>query len=175
MCIRDSLYSASAAEPESHKFDHLASQISAWFGAAAIAALFYFQFRTEWVVISWACLAVALLAAGWGLKRTIFLEQALVALIIVAQSAIFTLLEPQSLVSAFTTSRTFTIGLTCALLFVALPIAFAVRRQYPSPPEKPAWRLFTLYRPEQPFFFVPFAILIVLLAVELNAGIITIG
>jgi len=169
------LHADSPASPEANKLDRFSGHIAAWFGATATAALLYFQFRPEWIVIAWACLAVALLAAGWSLKRTIFIEQALVALILVAQRAVFAFFAPAPLASTFVTSRTFTISLSCALLLAALPLAFAVRNRNPAPPGKPAWLRFTLYRPEQPFFFVPFALLIVMLAVELSAGMITIG
>jgi len=77
---------------------------------------------------------------------------------------------------SFYSSRVFTVSLASAILLLALPVAFAVRRQYPVPPkDKPAWVVFTMYRPEQPFFFVPLLLITVLLAVEMRDGMITIG
>ena len=85
------------------------------------------------------------------------------------------LFSPKPLTDRFATSHVFTVSVACAVLLLALPMAFAVARSHTAPESKPAWLRYTLFRPEQPFFFVPFLILIVLLAVELNAGMITIG
>ena len=70
-------------------------------------------------------------------------------------------------------------GVTVALLFAALPFAFKLRR---SPEDDPAgrglWgRLFNAFerRPEQVFFFIPFFLLTVLLALEVPKGMVTVA
>ena len=165
-------------EGDASKVDRFIAALTAWLGTFAVGMLLYFEMRPEWFVLSLACMAWALLFAGWRLKRAIFLEQALVAVILVAQQALFysfmdgTISDSHS----FYSSRVFTVSLASAILLLALPVAFAVRRQYPVPPkDKPAWVAGTMYRPEQPFFFVPLLLITVLLAVEMRDGMITIG
>ena len=165
-------------EADASKLDRFIASLTAWLGTFAAGMLLYFEIRPEWFILSLACMAWVLLFTGWTLKRSIFLEQALVAVILVAQQALFFFFAdgPFSNSRSFYTSRVFTVGLASAILLLALPVAFAVRRQYPVPPkDKPAWVLFTMYRPEQPFFFMPLLLITVLLAVELRAGMITIG
>ena len=59
-------------------------------------------------------------------------------------------------------------------MFAALPVAFRIRSQNAGR-QHDNWFHFLLLRPEQPFFFVPIALLATLLAVQLRAGMITIG
>jgi len=165
-------------EQDASKVDRFIAALTAWLGTFAAGMLLYFEMRPEWFILSLACMAWVLLFMGWILKRTIFLEQALVAVILVAQQAIFVCFADGTFSNShsFYSSRVFTVSLASAILLLALPVAFAVRRQYSVPPrDKPAWMLFTMYRPEQPFFFVPLLLITVLLAVELRAGMITIG
>jgi hypothetical protein len=77
----------------------------------------------------------------------------------------------------FTNTRVFCVGTACAVFFLCLPAAFRVRAHARQRNPQPAseWRSFTLDRPEQPFFFIPLLLLTVLLAVQLRAGMITIG
>ena len=172
------MYERLHRETDASKLDSFIASLTAWLGTFAAGMLLYFEIRPEWFILSLACMAWVLLFTGWMLKRSIFLEQALVAVILVAQQALFFFFAdgPFSNSRSFYTSRVFTVGLASAILLLALPVAFAVRRQYPVPPkDKPAWVLFTMYRPEQPFFFMPLLLITVLLAVELRAGMITIG
>jgi hypothetical protein len=165
-------------EATASKLDRFVCPLTGWLGTFAIGMLLYFEIRPEWFILSLACMAGGLLLTGWMLKRTIFLEQALVAIILVVQQALFFFFMDGPFINGhwFYTSRVFTVGLASAILLLALPIAFAVRRQYAVlPKDKPAWTLFTLYRPEQPFFFAPLLLITLLLAVELRAGMITIG
>jgi len=153
------------------------SQVFAWLGTAAAGALLYFEVPAGHQSMAWAAMASTLLFLGWALKRTLFLEQSLLALALTFAHAIFfTMMTPSAPGAAMVETRAFNVGATCGILLLSLPIAFAVRRRYLDPPAGTAeWRLFTLYRPEQPFFFVPLVLATVLLAVELRAGMITIG
>ena len=76
-------------------------------------------------------------------------------------------------------SRSLTVGVTVALLFAALPFAFScgVRRRS-DPPDRGLWRrVFNAFerRPEQVFFFIPFFLLTVLLALEVPKGMVTVA
>jgi ribose/xylose/arabinose/galactoside ABC-type transport system permease subunit len=69
-------------------------------------------------------------------------------------------------------------GATVALLFLALPFAFSLRRTKEVPSSR-YWfvRLAkTLdHRPDQVFFFIPFVLLTSLLAVEMRSGLVTLA
>jgi hypothetical protein len=174
------------------RLDALAGTVFAWCGLIVTGTLLYFEVRPDWVILAWTPLAIALLALAAGMKRSLFVAQSLVVVAAVAIRGIaFHLFSPTALATSFTTSRWFTIGLTSALLLMALPIAFHLRRYYSasvrdfsSPPEahsaevkRPASPnyLGILHHPEQPFFFTPLALLALLLYVQLTGGVITIG
>ncbi len=72
--------------------------------------------------------------------------------------------------------RLFTVGITCALLFAALPMAFALRKQkLAADTDKPAWLCNVLGKPEQVLFFAPLVLLFAWVPIELRAGMITVG
>jgi hypothetical protein len=60
-------------------------------------------------------------------------------------------------------------------MLLALPAAFAIRRDRQSSGPAITQLDLVLTHPEQPFFFVPLALTAILLAVELRTGAITIG
>jgi uncharacterized membrane protein len=113
-------------------------------------------------------------------------------LAVAARALFFHLFSTAPLAATFTTSTWFTVGLTCALLLLSLPLAFALRQYFAttdasSRPEAagrsgetpvlllPHWLTTILHRPEQPWFFVPLVLLTVLLFVQLHGALITIG
>jgi hypothetical protein len=169
-------------------FDRIASTAAAWCASIAVAALLYVELSTpwsatspyaSWIAISWAALALLAIAAAWALKRRLFLAQALVLLIAAALRALAFNLYPPTPIT-FTTGRLFTVSATSAVMLLALPFAFAIRRYHrakaadPLAPE-PTLQSILFGRPEQPFFFVPLVLITVLLAVQLRAGMITIA
>ena len=171
--------------------DKVAGALASWFGVIAAATLLYFEVLPEWVAIAWALLSAALLLLCWALKRTIFLAQALLMLGLAFLRALFSLFTTAPLAETFTTTLTFTVSATAAILLLTLPVAFALRRYYSTDPssrpeaggrsgETPVLRttstlLALLHRPEQPWFFVPLTLITVLLYVQLEAGKITMG
>jgi uncharacterized membrane protein len=163
---------------QANPLDRAAAVAFSWAAAIAAAALLYVQVRPGWVGIAWAALAFVLLALAALLRRELFVAQSLTALLAAAiyvGAVNFFSFDPDSKI--FTNTRLFCVGTTCAVLFLCLPAAFRVRAQarqrLPQPPH--GWRTFTLHRPEQPFFFIPLLLLTILLAVQLRAGMITIG
>lgn len=168
----------SSAETRVSSFEKNTGMIASWLGTIAATALLYFEVRPDWIGISWALFALALLALGWWLKRTLFVAQSLVLLLAAAvRTSMFHLFSPAPLTTEFTSSRVFCVSAACALMLLALPIAFRVRGQLASHAAegKPGWRRYTLFRPEQPFFFVPLALIALLLFIQLHAGMITTG
>jgi uncharacterized membrane protein len=128
---------------------------------------------TNWITLSWAALALLTLALGWVLNRPSFIAQSIAVLFATALRFAFTLIHLPTF--ALNTQQLLHRA-PPVLMFVSLPIAFAIRRQRShegSPTNTPI--AFLLVHPEQPFFFAPLLLVTLLLAVDLRAGIITIG
>jgi Predicted membrane protein (DUF2339) len=156
------------------KLDHHAATISAWCATIAAVSLLYFELRAPWIAIAWSILALILITTAFILKRPLFTAQSLAVLLAAALRALlYNIFSTPALATTPTTSRVFTIALTCALMFAALPIAFRLRSRNPNTNENPLHLLLT--HPEQSFFFVPLTLLATLLAVQLRAGMITVG
>jgi len=162
-------------------FDRAAGIVSAWLGTATATTLLYLKLRPEFIALGWTSLALVLITAAWLLRREIFTAQALALL---AASAVrvlfFNLLIPTNPSTALWSTRAATISAACAVMLLSLPMAFAIRRlsgqasaENPATSQDP-WH-FLLTHPEQPFFFVPYALLAVLIAFELRTGMITLG
>ena len=169
------IYYRCTASPVESRLDQHAASIAAWAATVAAAALMYFEVRAAWVTIAWAALALLLIIVGCLLRRSLFVAQSLVLLLAAAIRAIlFNLFSTPSLAPTTTSSRVFCIGITCALMLAALPFGFRIRTQQ-AQSRADSWLRFLLFRPEQPLFFLPLALLATLLAVQLRAGMITIS
>ncbi len=159
-------------------FDRSASVAAAWAGGIAAAALLYRELAPQWLPVAWAGLALVLLAAGSALRRKLWVGQSLAMLAVTAVRILgLDLFSATAPGAALFASRAFSVGAACGAMLLALPFAFRVRKQYAAEGQAHPddWRASTLYRPEQPFFFVPLALLTALAAVELHAGMMTIG
>jgi hypothetical protein len=160
----------------SSPFDLYAGVAASWSGTLAALALLAFMLHVEHIVIGWALLAAILLYVAWLLKRPIFTAQALAVLIATAGNAfIFPLAGSPNLSADFWHSRIFFVGSACLLMLLALPAAFAIRRDRQALGPSTTQLDLVLTHPEQPFFFVPLTLTAALLAVELRTGSITIG
>jgi hypothetical protein len=156
--------------------DRNAGIAATWAGTLAALALLAVELRWQDVAIGWAALALILLYASWLLKRSIFTGQSLVVLAATAGNALFMhLLGDSTTSTALWTSRSFYVGAACILMLLALPAAFAIRRDRQSSGPAVTQLDLVLTHSEQPFFFVPLALTAILLAVELRTGAITIG
>lgn len=183
------VYERIHSAPTPTRIDRIAGIVFAWCSVIAAATLLYFELQPAWVVLAWTVLAIALLALATSLKRPIFVAQSLVVLAAVAVRAIgWHLFSPAPLATTLTTSRVFTIGLTSALLLLALPLAFHLRSHFTQSrltheTSSPLQALSTfagpitalLHHPEQPFYFVPLTLLTLLLYVHFSGGRITIA
>ena len=158
------------------KFDRAAGIAATWAGTFAALGLLGFELRWQYVAIGWTALAVVLLYAAWLLKRSIFTGQALCVLGLATGDALVMHLFGETLPStSFWTSRSFYVGAPCLLMLLALPAAFAMRRDGLAAGANPTPLEVVLAHSEQAFFFVPLALTTILLTVELRNGAITIG
>lgn len=166
------VYERAQRSEEATAFDKLAGTLAAWGGLIAAGSLLYTEVRAEWVMVAWTLMAIAVLALAAALKREMFVAQAFVVLagVLVRGLGVLFLETPAA---GFVHSRWFTVGMSCALLLAALPVAFAVRRHAEGLSSDVLAPL--LRRPEQPFFFVPLLLLTLLLYVQLSGGAITMG
>ena len=172
------VYQRLHSEPERSSFDRVVGNITAWLGTIAAVALTYFEFSPAWVVVVWAILVFVLVFAAWALNRRIFLAQALTLLVAAAaRAALFNLFSTQLDTASFWSSRLFYVGLACAIILLALPLGFRLRKIPSSttpPSDSNEWTML-LSRPEQLLFFVPLLLLTTLLAVQMRAGMITVA
>lgn len=164
--------------------DRAAGTLAAWLGTAVTTALIYLELRPEFISIGWSLLALVLLAAAWLLRREIFTAQSLVLLGAAALRAFaYNLFEiTSSPTIPFWNTRSTTVSTASIVMLAALPIAFAISRATQSRQtslanilKNPSAFDFLLARPEQPFFFVPYSLLAILIAFELRTGMITLG
>jgi hypothetical protein len=133
----------------------------AWLGTATLAALARFELQTDTVVIGYAGLVVVTLLVAWVTRRQIFVYQALVLLGVTAfriSMNNFYRLSGSSLTSAIW---------AIALLACAVPLAFQARKSVQAG-NTPRWITAFALHAEQPMFFVPVALLAVLLFLKLS-------
>ena len=156
------------------KLEQQAAPVAAWLAIIASSFFLWIEAAPAWLSITWAALSLTLLALGSLTKRTVFVAQSMALLVaVVLHAALFDLYNTVAFAHTAYTARTFAIAGTSALLLLALPFAYRIRKQHAEDNATGFALLF--YRPEQTFFFTPFALLTALLTVELRTGMITVG
>jgi hypothetical protein len=152
------VYQRLHADAESTQLDRAIASGAAWLGTVATAALAYFEFSPEWVVVVWSVMVLLLALCAWLLDRRIFLAQSLALLVgVAARGALFNLFATPLTGGSFWSSRVACIGLACAIAFLTLPTAFRLRRvgsDDTRPGDASGWLSLVLARPEQLLFFV---------------------
>jgi len=169
--------SEATLEPDRH---WKAPGIFCFLGTFTLAGWARFELYADWVVAAWAAMIWALVAIAWRYRKDIFLRQGLLlSLTVLLRATLHNFYQRSYFPAPFGQSRSLTVGVTVALLFAALPFAFKLRL---SPEKVPAkhgrWgRVFTAFErhPEQVFFFIPFFLLTVLLALEVPKGMVTVA
>ena len=151
----------------------------AYLGTATLVALFYFQFDPEWVVGSYALVALALFAAARFLNRDIFLHQGiLVTLGTFARGMAHNLFGASNFTNGTWTGRYLVVSVAIAVLFATLIFAFQWRdafRSRPNASTRNRLAAIIVGRPEQLQFFVPVVLLTVMLALKTDEGMITVS
>ncbi len=153
-----------------------AADLIAFFGTGSLAALLYFEIAPEWIIVSWAVLALALMLAAWLLNKPVFLQQAnLLVVGIMARSLAHNIFGASYFTAGGWRGRFSILAITAALLVIALPIAFRLRARYADRPISRIDRLLALHHPEQVYFFAPGALVALTIAVKMNPGMVTLS
>jgi len=154
-----------------------ASDLMAYFGTGSVAALLYFQTPEEWIVVAWAVLALALMAATLWLGKEVFQQQAVLLVAgTVARGLAHNIFGGSYFVEGGWRGSFAVLSLAVALLLGALPIAFRLRERYAlHPPISWLSRSLALKYPEQLFFFAPIALVTFMIAVKMNPGMVTLS
>jgi hypothetical protein len=166
--------------------EHLVGLGADAFGSLSIALWFAYRFPSywvpasadaAWVTVIWAGMATVLAALALLMRRRAFLVQA-VALAVAVVLRGFAIDLPADAPAGFWHGPLFHLSVAAAILLAALPFAFRLRGKefwqgasVQLPETLEAW----LRRPEQWFFFAPFALELTALAVKLSSGHITIA
>jgi uncharacterized membrane protein len=166
--------------------EHVVAIIADLVGTISIALWFVDQFPlywtpvengAAWVTAIWAAMATVLIALAWIMRRRTFLVQAIaLAVVAVLRGLLFDLFAESH--GDFWHGTLFHLSVAALVLLAALPFAFKMRG-----PEFWAGGSISLPEPfvailnksEQWFFFAPFGLMVVALAVKLSSGHITIA
>ena len=155
------------------------AEVHCFFGTVTLAALMRFDLDADLVVVAWAALVLLLVAIAWKSGRRIFLQQGLLlGTGVLLRGFLHNLYERSYFPAPFGHGTVASLGATVTLLFFVLPFAFSLREtKSASPPSHGLLRfLWTLdRRPEQVFFFIPFALLTAMIAVEMRSGLVTLA
>ncbi len=142
-----------------------------YLGTLTLATLLYVELLPSWVAAGWAALALMLIGAAHWRKRRDFLHQSfLLALAVALRTVTYNFFQPNGADVPFWQSQQYYAGVAIALLFAALPFAFALQRSG----SLDSGSLALDSRPEQVFFFVPFGLLTALIALESTRGQLTV-
>lgn len=170
----------------STRAEHVAGTLADGLGTFAIALWFAYRFPSDWVPVPgggawvssiWAGMATLLIVFAWLMNRRAFVAWGVALAVAVAVRGIFMDLAADA-PAGLRQGTLFHLGVAAVVLLAALPFAFKLRK-----PEFWAGErielikeiVVLLRRPEQWFFFAPFGLTIVALAVKLSSGHITIA
>jgi hypothetical protein len=149
-----------------------AGTLFTYLGTITLAALLDFELQAPWVAAGWAALALIAIAAAYGVKRRDYLHQSfLLAVAVAVRTMAYNFFQLNVVGTSVLQSKRVYAGTAIALLFAALPFAFALRRSTSRDADT-----FPLdIRPEQVFFFIPFVLLTMLVALDSTRGQLTVN
>jgi uncharacterized membrane protein len=157
-----------------------ATEVLCFLGTFTLAGWARFELEADWVVAAWAAMIWVLVALAWRYEKRIFLHQGLLlGAAVLMRGMLHNFYERSYFPAPIWQSRRLTVGVAVALLFAVLPFAFELKRSREENVAKRGvwWRGFDAIgrRPEQVFFFIPFLLLTVLLALEVPKGMVTVS
>jgi hypothetical protein len=160
-----------AADDRGLHFDMLL----AYLGTGTVVALLYFQFPNEWLVTAWAAVVFVLFGLALWLDRPLFLIQSLLLTAAVCTRGVMhNLFGASYFTGGDWTGRYFVLGSAIALLLACLPFAFQWRDRYRNKLSD-NWFGALMRHPEQFMFFAPIALLTLMLAIKMRAGMVTVA
>jgi uncharacterized membrane protein len=165
------------------------AELHSFLGFISVVALMRFEFDADWVAAAWAAVALGLMVLAWRTRTRLYLHQALLlGFGVLLRAGLHNLYERSYFPAPLGHGPAATVGASTALLFLVLPFAFRLRRLKPVENSanasswqisSPVWFQRTLElldrRPEQVFFFIPFALLTAMLAIEVRIGLVTLA
>jgi hypothetical protein len=149
----------------------------AYFGSASIAALLYFEVSPDWIIVTWAVMALALIATALVLDKEVFAQQAILMVAWVAGRGLgHNVFGASYFVAGGWKGKFSVLTFTSLLLLSALPIAYKVRSRYAGR-ARLGWlsRWLFVNRPEQIFFFVPIGLIVLTIGAKMNPGMVTLA
>jgi len=153
-----------------------AADLIAYFGTGSIVALLYFEVSSDWIVAAWAILTLVLTASALILDRSVFLQQAiLIVAAVVGRSFAHNIFAGSYFRSDGWHGRFSILSITAAILLSALPLAFRLHARSKSREVTVIGRSLGIQHPEQIFFFAPILIVSLMIAVKMNAGMVTLS
>jgi hypothetical protein len=161
----------SARDDRGFHFDMLL----AYLGTGTVVALLYFQFANEWLVTAWAAVVFVLFGLALWLDRPLFLHQSLLLTVgVCTRGVMHNLFGASYFTGGDWTGRYFVLGAAIALLLACLPFAFQWRDRYRAKLSD-NWFGALMRHPEQFMFFAPIALLTLMLAIKMRAGMVTVA
>jgi hypothetical protein len=156
-----------------------AATVHSFFGTIAVLALLRFEVDIDWVAAAWAAFTLLLVFVAWRSGRRIFLDHAFLgAAGVLFRTVAHNLYERSYFPAPLSRSPWVCAGAAVALLLAALPMAYSLKQERAEKNADSLWRRVRRAvhgRPEQIFFFVPFALLTLLLAIEMRKGMVTVA
>jgi Predicted membrane protein (DUF2339) len=161
----------SARDDRGFHFDMLL----AYLGTGTVVALLYFQFANEWLVTAWAAVVFILLGVAVWLDRPLFLIQSLLLAVgVCTRGVMHNLFGASYFTGGDWTGRYFVLSSAIAILLACLPFAFQWRDRYRAK-FSDNWFGALMRHPEQFMFFAPVALLTLMLAIKMRAGMVTVA
>lgn len=154
----------------------LAGPVLAYLGSATVATVLACYLDAGWVAAGWAGLALLVIAVAWSTRQDVFLHQSMLLAVAVFVRAIgFDLAPANWPASVWTDSRSAHVIAAAGLLFAAEAFAFPLRQRYArtSGRNQGGPMAFLVRRPEQIYFFIPLALITLLIARDVSEGRVT--
>ncbi len=149
--------------------------VLAYLGTGTVVALLYFQFANEWLVTAWSVVVFVLFGLALWLERSLFLHQALLLTLgACTRGVMHNLFGASYFTAGDWTGRYLVLGSGIAVLFACLPLAFQWRDRHEARTSG-NWFDAVVRRPEQFMFFAPVALLTLMLAIKMRAGMATVA
>jgi uncharacterized membrane protein len=155
----------------------LAGPVMGYLGTTTCATVLYYCLDAGWVAAGWAGLALVLIAVAWTARQDVFLHHSLLlAGSVLFRTTFFDLMESNTAGSPWYLNRSGHVIAAAALLFAAQAFAFPLRSRFAAENGTrrvtEPWTLI-FQRPEQFFFFIPLALITMLIAKDVSQGRVT--